>query len=225
MKRIAWLLPTAIVLALVVYSLLVAGDEKKAETVTPEAVKPVAVQVAQIDKPAPDFTLIDTEGKTHKLSDYLGKVVVLEWINFDCPFVKKHYSVGNMQQLQQSYQAKGAVWFSICSSAPGQQGHFPLEDLKKRIATEKAVPTAYLVDADGTVGRTYGAKTTPHMYIIDAKGILRYAGAIDDTPSARSSDIETSVNYVSGALDAILAGKTVAVKSSVPYGCSVKYKD
>lgn len=188
-----------------------------------EAAKEVATASVAIDQPAPDFALKDVNGKEHKLSDYKGKYVVLEWVNFDCPFVKKHYSAGNMPRLQSSFIKKDAIWLSICSSAPGKQGHFPTADLKKRMESEKTVPTAYLLDETGSVGKLYGAKTTPHMFVIDQKGILRYAGAIDDTPSTKSSDIATSTNYVSSAMDALMAGKPVGTKSSTPYGCSVKY--
>lgn len=176
-----------------------------------------------IDQPAPDFTLKDIDGKDVKLSQFKGKYVVLEWVNYDCPFVHKHYSSGNMQKLQANFTKKDVVWLSICSSAPGKQGHFPIADLKKRMVTEKAVPTDYLVDENGAVGGLYQAKTTPHMFVVDPKGILRYAGAIDDTPSTKAADITTATNYVAAALDAMLAGKSVAMKSSTPYGCSVKY--
>ncbi len=128
-----------------------------------------------------------------------------------------------MQKLQAAYGKKEVVWLSICSSAPGKQGHFPIADLKKRMESEKAVPTAYLLDESGVAGKLYNAKTTPHMFVVDPKGILRYAGAIDDTPSTKASDIAASTNYVSSSLDALMAGKSVATKSSTPYGCSVKY--
>ena len=188
-----------------------------------EAAKETAIASVAIDQPAPDFALKDVNGKEHKLSDYKGKYVVLEWVNYDCPFVKKHYSSGNMQGLQSGFTKKDAVWLSICSSAPGKQGHFPTADLKKRMETEKSAPSAYLIDESGSVGKLYGAKTTPHMFVIDQKGVLRYAGAIDDTPSTKASDIASSTNYVSSALDALIAGKPVGTKSSTPYGCSVKY--
>ncbi len=188
-----------------------------------ESSKEAAIASVTIDKPAPDFVLKDIEGKEHKLSEFKGKYVVLEWVNYDCPFVKKHYSSGNMQKLQSVYTKKDVIWLSICSSAPGKQGHFPIADLKKRMESEKAVPTAYLLDESGTVGKLYGAKTTPHMFVVDPKGVLRYAGAIDDTPSTKSSDIAASTNFVSSSLDALMAGKSIATKSSTPYGCSVKY--
>jgi len=177
----------------------------------------------EIDKPAPTFTLKDVEGKSHSLADFKGKFVVLEWINFDCPFVGKHYRSNNMQKLQKTYTAKGVVWLSICSSAPGKQGHFTAEVIKKRLAEAKATPTAYLIDEDGTVGKLYGAKTTPHMFIIDPKGTLIYAGGIDDIRSTDVADIAKAKNHVTAALEEALAGKPVTEKVTTPYGCSVKY--
>ncbi|MGA9116881.1 MAG: thioredoxin family protein [Bacteroidota bacterium] len=173
---------------------------------------------------APAFTLRDAAGEDHSLSDYSGKWVVLEWVNYDCPFVRKHYRSGNMQSLQAGYRKKGVIWLSICSSAPGNQGHFKNSDLIKRIRTEKAEPTAYLADPEGTTGRAYGARTTPHMFLISPEGTLVYAGAIDDIPSADQDDIGRARNYLRQALDASLAGKPVPTASSRPYGCSVKYR-
>jgi len=179
---------------------------------------------AKLDSPAPEFTLVDSEGSRHSLSDFKGKWVVLEWVNYDCPFVRKHYGSGNMQKLQKTYTGKGVVWLSVCSSAPGKQGHFSGSELKERIAKEKGAQTAYLVDEEGTVGKAYDAKTTPHMFIVDPKGTLAYAGGIDDIASTSQDDIARAENYVSMALDAALAGKPIATKGSKPYGCSVKYK-
>lgn len=177
----------------------------------------------QIGKAAPDFTLTSTDGKTHSLKDFRGKTVVLEWLNHDCPYVKKHYSVGNMQKLQKDYTAKGVVWLSINSSAPGKQGNFPADEANKLSKEKGAAPTAVLVDETGATGKAYGAKTTPHMYVVNAEGLLAYNGAIDDKSSSDSEDIKTAKNYVSAALDEVLAGKKVSVASSKPYGCSVKY--
>jgi len=178
----------------------------------------------KVDELAPDFNLVDSNGKQQSLSEYRGKYVVLEWVNYDCPFVHKHYSSGNMQKLQNTYRGKDVVWLSICSSAPGKQGHFESEDLKERMVEEKAAPTAYLIDSDGKVGKMYDAKTTPHMFVINPKGILIYAGGIDDTPSTDVNDIPKAKNYVQAALDEALAGKSVTAKGSRSYGCSVKYK-
>ena len=183
-----------------------------------------ASDAVQVDAPAPAFTLADQDGKSHALNDFRGKMVVLEWVNYDCPFVRKHYDSGNMQKLQKEYTARGVAWLSISSSAPGKQGHFEGDELRKRMAKEKAVPTAYLVDADGTVGKAYGAKTTPHMYVIDREGVLVYAGGIDDIASTDVDDIPKAKNYVSAALDAAMGGRDVAVKTSRSYGCGVKYR-
>ncbi len=172
---------------------------------------------------APDFTLTDTQGKTHKLSDYAGKTVVLEWTNYDCPFVVKHYGSGNMQSLQQKYGGEGVVWLSINSSAPGKQGNYSTEEWASRIDKQGVKAAAVLLDPEGTVGRTYGAKTTPHMFVVDESGVVVYQGAIDDTPSFDADDIPESKNFVKAALDAIMAGMPVAEASSKPYGCSVKY--
>lgn len=178
----------------------------------------------EVDKPAPDFTLTDSNGKTHTLSGYKGKYVVLEWINFECPFVKKHYNSGNMQKLQKKYAEKGVVWLAICSSAPDKQGYFEAERINALVKENEAAMAAYLIDAEGTVGQMYGAKTTPHMYVIDPEGKLIYAGGIDDKPSTNLEDIEPATNYVVAALKAAMAGKPVETKTARPYGCSVKYK-
>lgn len=180
-------------------------------------------EMAAIDKAAPQFALKDFAGKEYSLADFKGRYVVLEWTNMDCPFVKKHYNSGNMQDLQKTYTKKGVVWLRICSSAPGQQGNHDAKEIEKRIKEQKAMQTAYLVDAAGDVGRMYGAKTTPHMFVIDPQGTLIYAGGIDDKKSTDVADVKTATNYVSACLDAALAGKAVEVKTSTPYGCSVKY--
>jgi hypothetical protein len=179
---------------------------------------------ALVDKPAPDFTLPDSNGKNHSLSDYKGKIVVLEWLNHGCPFVKKHYNSGQMQKLQETYGKKGVIWFSIISSAPGKQGYCTPEQANELIKEKKAAPTALLLDPDGEVGKLYGAKTTPHMYIITSDGVLVYNGAIDDIRSTNVEDIAKAKNYVQIGLDEVMAGKEVSTKTSVPYGCSVKYK-
>lgn len=177
-----------------------------------------------VGKPAPDFSLPDSTDKTHSLSDYKGKIIVLEWLNHGCPYVKKHYNSGNMQKLQKTYAAKGVIWFSIISSAPGKQGYQTPEEATETVKQKNAAPKAVLLDPEGTVGKLYGAKTTPHMFIIDSDGILVYNGGIDDIRSTNIDDIAKAKNYVQIALDELLAGKEVTVKTSQPYGCSVKYK-
>jgi len=184
----------------------------------------VAGILPQVDETAPDFSIEDVNGKSISLSSFHGKYVVLEWVNFDCPFVRKHYGSGNMQRLQKQYTEKGVVWLSICSSAPGKQGYFEIPELKERIKKEGAAPTAYLLDYDGKIGKVYDAKTTPHMFIINPEGMLVYAGGIDDIASTNKDDLGKATNYVSTNLDALLAGKSNPVKGSRPYGCSVKYK-
>ena len=177
-----------------------------------------------VGSPAPALTLTDTKGKQHNLADYKGKYVVLEWVNFGCPFVKKHYESGNMQSTQKKAVDKGVVWLSVCSSAEGKQGHMDAADWNEQIADRKLSSTAVLIDESGTVGKTYGAKTTPHMYIVNPNGVLIYKGAIDDKPSTNKDDIPSARNHVLAALDESMAGKPVSTASTTPYGCSVKYK-
>jgi len=183
----------------------------------------VFAQQAKLNESAPEFKLKDSNGNEHSLSDFKGKIVVLEWINYDCPFVKKHYDSKNMQSLQEKYTKEGIIWLAICSSNKGKQGNFSVEEINKRTSERGAKFTAYLIDEDGTVGKMCGAKTTPHMYIIDKSGMLVYAGGIDDKASTDVDDIQDAKNYVASALDELLAGKEVSVQSSTPYGCSVKY--
>jgi peroxiredoxin len=178
---------------------------------------------ARVGDPAPDFTGTDTHGQTHKLSDYRGKFVVLEWTNNGCPYTQKHYNSGNMQALQKEWTAKGVVWFTILSSAPGAQGYMTAADENAYIGKVHADPTAAILDPTGTLGREYSARTTPHMFVIDPTGKLIYAGAIDDHPTTDVEDIKESKNYVSEALTEAMAGKPVATSSTRPYGCSVKY--
>jgi peroxiredoxin len=183
----------------------------------------ISLAEVQVGKEAPDFVLTDTNGKTHHLSDYKGKYIVLEWYQPDCPFVRKHYNSGNMQALQKEYIAKGVVWLSIDSSAAGQEGNYPPAELNQIAAKNGAARTALLLDADGKVGHLYGAKTTPDMYIINPQGVLVYQGAIDDKPSTALGDVKMAKNYVKSALNAAMGGQTVATTSTRPYGCSVKY--
>ncbi|GAB4168016.1 MAG: thioredoxin family protein [Terrimicrobiaceae bacterium] len=185
----------------------------------------MAVASAQpvIGQPAPEFTLKDTSGKEHSLSDFKGKVVVLEWVNHGCPFVKKHYASKNMQKLQKAATEQGAVWLSICSSAPGKQGHMAAAEAAAMTADVGSSATAYLLDEDGKVGKAYNARTTPEMFVVDQQGVLQYMGAIDDKPSADAADIDGAVNYVEKALEEVFAGKPVTTATTKPYGCSVKY--
>lgn len=179
----------------------------------------------EINAPAPGFTLENLYGQEVSLSDYQGSYVVLEWINYDCPFVVKHYASGNMQSLQDEYGEKGVIWLGIGSSAPGTQGYFSPEEWKDLAAERESNPTHILLDPEGTVGRKYRARTTPEIFIINPEGILIYMGAIDDSPSRNPEDIPGSVNYVRKTLDAAMAGEEIEVQQTRPYGCSVKYAD
>ena len=178
---------------------------------------------AKVGSPAPDFSVMDATGKTHKLSDFKGKNVVLEWYNKDCPYVRKHYDSKNMQKIQADMTAKNIVWLSVVSSAPGKQGYLAAAETVKNAQKEGSKATATLIDDKGVMGKAYGAKTTPHMYVIDAQGVLRYNGAIDSNDSADPKTIATSENYVVRALASVEKGEKVAKETSKPYGCGVKY--
>ena len=169
-------------------------------------------------RPAGNFRLIDASGKPVALSDFKGRPVVLEWNNPGCPFVQKHYASGNMQKTQAAAKAMGAAWLTINSGAPGKQGHMTGAEARAFVAKEKAVPTAYLLDPEGKVGRGYAAKTTPHLYIVAADGRLVYQGGIDDKPTADPADIKGARNHVLAALAELKAGKRVSVAETRPYG-------
>ena len=179
---------------------------------------------AAVGQAAPNFTATDALGKSHKLSDFKGKHVVLEWTNPGCPFVVKHYG-GNMQALQAEFTTKGVVWLSINSTAANASDYLAPAKLNAWKTEKKAASTAMLMDESGKIGQLYGAKTTPHMYIINPQGVLVYAGAIDSVPSARVDDIKTATNYVRQGLNEALGGKAISTSSTRAYGCSVKYKD
>jgi peroxiredoxin len=174
-------------------------------------------------QPAPAFSVTDLSGKPVKLEDYKGKTVVLEWINFGCPFVMKHYNSGNMQALQKKY-ANDVVWLAVNSTNKGHTDWADPAPLNAQLKQLGAAPARYLVDEPGAMGLAYGAKTTPHMYIIDPSGKVVYNGAIDDKRSTNPADVKTSKNYVVAALDELKAGKPVSVASTAPYGCTIKYK-
>lgn len=184
-----------------------------------------AFALPEAGKPAPDFTAVDQDGKTVKLSDFKGKIVVLEWNNPECPFVKKHYDSGNMQQLQAYARTHKAVWLTINSSATGRQGNLTGEQVKTLLKEKQMTVDHYLIDAEGALGNLYGAKTTPHMFVIGANGNLAYMGAIDDKASTDLKDIATAKNYVRSALDSLASGKPIELASTEAYGCSVKYKE
>jgi peroxiredoxin len=176
-----------------------------------------------VGQAAPDFRASDVSGRPVSLAQFRGKTVVLEWSNPECPSVKKHYESGNMQRTQAAAAAGGVVWLTVNSSAPGNQGHMSAAEAKEFAAAQQSRRTAYLLDSDGALGRSYGAKTTPHMYVINPAGTLVYNGGIDDKPTTDKADIAGARNHVLAALAELKAGKPVSVATSRPYGCSVKY--
>jgi len=178
---------------------------------------------ARVGEPAPAFSLNATTGKAVSLADQRGKIVVLEWTNHECPYVRKHYESGNMQALQKETVAQGVVWLTVISSAPSTQGYVSAKEADELTATRQAGPTAVLFDPTGTVGKAYGATNTPHMYVIDKAGTLMYAGAIDDRPSTRKSDVPGAHNYVRAALQSVASGQPVKTPVTRAYGCTVKY--
>ena len=190
------------------------------------AIAPCAATAqAVVGSAAPAFTATDSHGQSHSLDQYRGKYVVLEWHNQGCPYTKKHYDSGNMQSLQKAWTAKGVAWFTVISSAPGEQGYVTDSQENSYLAQMHADPTAVLMDADGKLGHLYGAKTTPEMYVIDPNGKLIYEGAIDDRPTPDISDVKGADNYLNDALTAAMAGKPVIKSYTRPYGCSVKYPE
>ena len=183
----------------------------------------IAADSPPVGAAAPDFSLPDTAGKPHSLSEYKGKYVVLEWFNPECPFVKKHYGSGNMQKLQSEYTGKGVVWLSIDSSAPGLEGNLTAEQAQKVMKDWNTKQTALLLDPEGKAGRAYNARNTPHMFVINPEGKIVYQGAIDSRNSTSAADIPSATNYVTVALEESLAGKPVSTATTRSYGCSVKY--
>lgn len=183
-----------------------------------------AVAAPTINQPAPAFTGTDSQGRNVSLSDYRGSVVVLEWTNHDCPFVRRHYDTGNMQMLQKQAANNGTVWLTIVSSAPGEQGFVKDQEADALTVSRGAAPRAVILDPSGEIGRAYAAKTTPQMFVVDRDGTLVYMGAIDDQPRNMGADPARAENYVSAALAAIEADRAVATPVTQPYGCSIKYQ-
>ncbi|MGY8827703.1 MAG: redoxin domain-containing protein [Candidatus Latescibacterota bacterium] len=170
----------------------------------------------EIGKKAPNFTLQDASGKSHKLSDYQGKVVVLEWTCPKCPYVQRHYKEDTMESLSAALPDSNVVWLAVNTS------HFTKREDVVAWSKDQNLGYPTLLDGDGAVGRLYNAKTTPHMFVIDASGTLAYNGAIDDDIRG-AKGIDQRVNYVAGAVQATLIGEKVLVAETKPYGCSVKY--
>ena len=182
-----------------------------------------ALAAATVGEPAPPFSVTDTSGKKVSLADFKGKTVVLEWTNPGCPFVQKHYRSANMQSTQKAAVAQGVVWLSVNSTAVGDTDYKTPVEMGVWMQQQRGTPSATLMDSDGKIGRAYGARATPHMFVIDGSGRVAYAGAIDSKPSAKVVDIQTATNYVTQAVNELVAGKPVSVPTSAPYGCSVHY--
>jgi peroxiredoxin len=180
---------------------------------------------AVVGQPAPAFSLSDTRGNAVSLADFKGKTVVLEWVNPGCPYVRKHYDSANMQTTQKGALDQGVVWLAVNSTHPSHYDYKKPAEMAAWMKTQNGVPTTTLMDSEGKVGRSYGARTTPHLYVVDARGTLVYAGGIDDKPSANPADVKTARNHVNAALADLAAGKAVAQPATRPYGCSVKYAD
>jgi peroxiredoxin len=186
---------------------------------------PLLIAAAKVGDAAPDFTATASSGKTYRLSSNLGKYVVLEWHNNGCPYVGKQYNSGNMQRLQKEWTAKGVVWLTILSSAPGKQGYVTASEENGYLEKMHAAPTAALLDPTGEIGHLYDAKTSPQMIVINPQGIVIYDGAIDDKPTTDLADVPGATNYVNLALEEAMAGKKIETPATRPYGCSVKYSD
>jgi peroxiredoxin len=187
------------------------------------AALPVAAKPLQIGAKVPDFSLPASDGQTYKLSQFKGKIVVVEWFNTDCPYVHKFSDSHTMQNLQKEATSGGVTWLTVISSVKGKEGYLePAEAAKVRLDKEMA-NTALLLDGDGKVGRLYSAKTTPHMFVIDKTGKLAYEGAMDDRPSTSPKSLDGAQNYVSLALKALQAGSAIRNASTTPYGCRIHY--
>jgi peroxiredoxin len=185
--------------------------------------KVAAGAAPQIGQAAPDFTAVDSQGNSVRLSSYRGKTIVLEWTNADCPYTRKHYSSGNMQSMQALAQQNGVVWLTVISSAPGKQGYVNGPSADALTQSRKAVPAAVLLDPSGAVARLYAAKTTPHLFVIDRNGALQYMGGIDSIATADEADISRAEPYLKEAMLAVVQGNPVPHAVTRPYGCSIKY--
>lgn len=182
---------------------------------------PKVAQTAEVGKPAPAFELVDLDGKTHRLADHAGKIVVLEWFNPECPFIKYAHTKGPLSDLAKRLAGDDLVFLAINSGAPGKQGHGV--EVNRKAVEAFGIDHPVLLDPDGTVGHAYGARKTPHMFVVDAKGTLVYAGALDNAPMGEVDGEGPHVVYVEQAVAALRAGKAVPTPTTPPYGCSVKY--
>ncbi|MBI4719351.1 MAG: redoxin domain-containing protein [Planctomycetes bacterium] len=169
-----------------------------------------------IGKPAPDFALMDIDGKETKLSSFKGKVVVLEWVNHECPVCNRHIKGKTASNVMAKFKDKPVVWLGVDSSNFCETKKESIKKWHK----DNGLTFPILLDAPGKVGKSYGAKTTPHVFVIDQTGNLAYQGAMDDDAEGNK---EKKKNYVEEAINALLSGSTVATTTTQPYGCNVKY--
>jgi peroxiredoxin len=178
---------------------------------------------AEIGKDLPEITAKNTKGEEINLADHKGKVIVLEWLNFDCPFVKKHYETQNMQKLQEKATGQDVVWLTVNSSAEGKQGHMEASKLGEKTQEKGLKATHVIVDADGKVGKAFDAKVTPHMIIVNKEGKIAYSGAIDSKATTNQADVESADPLFANALEAVINGNEVVNAKNEPYGCGIKY--
>jgi peroxiredoxin len=190
----------------------------------PGSIPPASAQApAQVGKPAPAFKVPDTDGRIRQLSDFAGKPVVLEWTSPSCPFVRAQYQSGVMQELQNLAAKQGAVWLSVLSTHPSRRDYLPPEKAMALHDGRRAASSALLMDAEGTLGKAYGAVVTPHIFIVGADGRLVYAGATGDKSTTQADEVRASRSFVREALADLAAGRKVATPTSRPFGCTVAY--
>lgn len=206
MRKLALLSSLVVAAALIASVSASRADDKKAS------------HKAAVGQPAPAFSATDQNGKPVNLSDFAGKVVVLEWFNDGCPYVQKFYDTGKMNQFARSAREKGVVWLAVNTT----KGRTAADN--KSVADKWNIDRPILTDSDGAkIARAYGAKTTPHMFVIAPDGTLAYSGAIDNRPDPDPKSLEGADNYVNAAIDLLLAGKELSTRETKPYGCGVKY--
>lgn len=169
------------------------------------------------------FSATDYRGEVLSFGDIDEEVVVLEWFNQGCPYVKKHYDSRHMQELQNEYAKKGVKWLVINSTSKDHKDYLSPEKTAEMLKDWNIDAVRVLLDPDGSLGKLFGAKTTPHIFVVN-KGVLVYQGAIDDNGDA-FSDPKESKNYLRETLNEVLAGKQVSKSETKPYGCSVKYAE
>jgi peroxiredoxin len=179
---------------------------------------------AQVGKPAPAFKVPDTDGRIRQLADFAGKPVVLEWTSPSCPFVRAQYQSGVMQELQKLAAKQGAVWLSVLSTHPSRRDYLPPGKAMALHDGRRAASSALLMDAEGTLGKAYGAVVTPHIFIVGADGKLVYAGATGDKSTTQADEVRTSRSFIREALADLAAGRKVATPTSRPFGCTVAYR-